>query len=291
MSARYKQLLSDGQQSIARAIGLLASESSLPAVFHCSAGKDRTGVLAAIVLGCLGVPDEVIIDDYALSAIGTARLMQSLREEYADAVEEVEKYATAILRVIPEAMAGFIEHVRADKGGFDALARARCHRRGSCSQGLGGDARLTRERRPLRSAQPSERSRLRSRTRCLAAMCRPVAPVLAEHSPALVVAPVPCHVQVSRGESLEPESEPLNEGSRRAVAGLDVRLEPVQPELAEPVIDREPHGLGHAASSGRALEPVVAERRRPQRAEHDVVQVHHPDELARTLISRAMKPR
>jgi protein-tyrosine phosphatase len=123
VAARYAQILSDGRQSIARAIGLLASESSLPAVFHCSAGKDRTGVLAAIVLGCLGVPDDVIIDDYALSAIGTARLMQSLREEYADAVEEVEKYATAILRVIPEAMAGFIEQVRVDHGGFDALAR------------------------------------------------------------------------------------------------------------------------------------------------------------------------
>jgi protein-tyrosine phosphatase len=123
VAARYTQLLSDGRESIARSIGLLATETSLPAVFHCSAGKDRTGVLAAIVLGCLGVPDDVIIDDYALSAIGTARLMQSLREEYADAVEEVEKYATAILRVIPDAMAGFIDHVRDGHGGFDALAR------------------------------------------------------------------------------------------------------------------------------------------------------------------------
>ena len=93
-------------------------------MFHCSAGKDRTGVLAAVVLGCLGVPDEVIVDDYALSAIGTSRLMQSLREEYADAVEEVEKYATAILRVIPEAMAGFIAMSEAEYGGFDAARSA-----------------------------------------------------------------------------------------------------------------------------------------------------------------------
>ncbi|MGO9343781.1 MAG: tyrosine-protein phosphatase [Acidimicrobiales bacterium] len=123
VTARYTQLLGDGAQQIARAFGLLASESSLPAVFHCSAGKDRTGVLAAIVLGCLGVPDEVIIDDYSLSSIGTARLMQSLREEYPDAIEEVEKYANAILCVIPEAMKGLIEHVRVDHGGFDSLAR------------------------------------------------------------------------------------------------------------------------------------------------------------------------
>lgn len=121
VTARYAHLLKEGRPSIARAITLLATEGSLPAVFHCSAGKDRTGVLAAVVLGGLGVPDEVIVDDYALSAIGTSRLMQALREEYADAVEEVEKYATAILRVLPEAMAGFIGSVRAQYGGFDQL--------------------------------------------------------------------------------------------------------------------------------------------------------------------------
>jgi protein-tyrosine phosphatase len=121
VTARYTHLLKEGRASIARAIGLLASDGSLPAVFHCSAGKDRTGVLAAVVLGGLGVPDEVIVDDYALSAIGTSRLMQALRERYADAVEEVEKYATAILRVLPESMAGFIEDVGGEYGGFAEL--------------------------------------------------------------------------------------------------------------------------------------------------------------------------
>jgi protein-tyrosine phosphatase len=121
VTARYAHLLKEGRSSIARAIRLLAADGSLPAVFHCSAGKDRTGVLAAIVLGGLGVPDDVIVDDYALSAIGTSRLMQALREEYADAVEEVEKYATAILRVLPEAMAGFIDYVKSEHGGFDSL--------------------------------------------------------------------------------------------------------------------------------------------------------------------------
>jgi protein-tyrosine phosphatase len=35
---------------------------------HCSAGKDRTGIVVALVLAALGVPDEVIAADYALSA-------------------------------------------------------------------------------------------------------------------------------------------------------------------------------------------------------------------------------
>ncbi len=38
-----------------------------PLAFNCSAGKDRTGVAAALVLTALGVPRETVIDDYLLS--------------------------------------------------------------------------------------------------------------------------------------------------------------------------------------------------------------------------------
>jgi protein-tyrosine phosphatase len=36
---------------------------------HCSAGKDRTGVVCALVLAAVGVPDEYIVADYALSSV------------------------------------------------------------------------------------------------------------------------------------------------------------------------------------------------------------------------------
>jgi protein-tyrosine phosphatase len=38
-----------------------------PILYHCSAGKDRTGVCSALILRILGVPDDVIMDDYLLS--------------------------------------------------------------------------------------------------------------------------------------------------------------------------------------------------------------------------------
>lgn len=46
----------------------LARPGALPALVHCTAGKDRTGVLIALVQAWLGVPDSVIARDYSLSA-------------------------------------------------------------------------------------------------------------------------------------------------------------------------------------------------------------------------------
>jgi protein-tyrosine phosphatase len=45
----------------------IAINGSLPLVFHCSSGKDRTGVMAALLLGALGVPQETIMSDFLLS--------------------------------------------------------------------------------------------------------------------------------------------------------------------------------------------------------------------------------
>ena len=53
---------------IVQALGIIAEQPSGATVFHCAAGKDRTGLLAAIILGLLGVPEEDIVKDYALSA-------------------------------------------------------------------------------------------------------------------------------------------------------------------------------------------------------------------------------
>jgi protein-tyrosine phosphatase len=55
-----------GSGAIVESLRIIA-EDQHPVVFHCAAGKDRTGILAAILLASLGVPDEVIATDYQLS--------------------------------------------------------------------------------------------------------------------------------------------------------------------------------------------------------------------------------
>lgn len=52
---------------IGRFLRLVADADNLPLLFHCTAGKDRTGIAAMILLSLLGVPDDVIAADYSIS--------------------------------------------------------------------------------------------------------------------------------------------------------------------------------------------------------------------------------
>ena len=67
LPAIYRYLVEQRGDSIAAAIGALCEPAAVPALVHCSAGKDRTGIVIALVLAVLGVPDQVIASDYALS--------------------------------------------------------------------------------------------------------------------------------------------------------------------------------------------------------------------------------
>ena len=61
-------LLRFGAPGIKYVLELCADESRHPIAFYCTAGKDRTGMITAIILSLLGVPDENIVEDYSLSA-------------------------------------------------------------------------------------------------------------------------------------------------------------------------------------------------------------------------------
>ena len=63
----YCQWLGDSGDAISRILGALAEAEGM-ALYNCAAGKDRTGVISALLLGLADVPDETIVGDYALSA-------------------------------------------------------------------------------------------------------------------------------------------------------------------------------------------------------------------------------
>ena len=65
----YLDILEHSQGPVIDAIRIIANEDNLPILVQCSHGKDRTGVIVALVLGCLGVEEEVIVKDYAESDV------------------------------------------------------------------------------------------------------------------------------------------------------------------------------------------------------------------------------
>jgi protein-tyrosine phosphatase len=81
MGEGYAAMLTFAGSQVATVLQLLAEPEVYPAVFFCAAGKDRTGVLAAIVLSVLGVDDDDIVEDYALTdPVARAILDRASRE-------------------------------------------------------------------------------------------------------------------------------------------------------------------------------------------------------------------
>jgi protein-tyrosine phosphatase len=71
---RYTGMLESGYRAVRDSLEVIASGE--PVVFHCMAGKDRTGLVAAVLLSILGVDEADIATDYELTRIGSARWRQ-----------------------------------------------------------------------------------------------------------------------------------------------------------------------------------------------------------------------
>ncbi|HEX6684812.1 MAG TPA: tyrosine-protein phosphatase [Candidatus Limnocylindrales bacterium] len=69
LADRYHDLLESGAADIANVISLVSDVDSGPTVVHCVAGKDRTGLVSALTLSLLGVGDDDIAADYALTEL------------------------------------------------------------------------------------------------------------------------------------------------------------------------------------------------------------------------------
>lgn len=123
VTTRYLQMFEEGSGALTRAVRLLAEPATLPAVFHCSAGKDRTGVLAALVLAFLGVAPATIVEDYALSGEAMLGLLAWLEQQHPDSAGELARFAPAVTSAPPESMAAFLDALIEGHGSFDAVAR------------------------------------------------------------------------------------------------------------------------------------------------------------------------
>ncbi len=102
----------------------LADSDCYPAIINCFFGKDRTGVLAALLLEILGVDRSIVISDYALSSSRTGALIARLKEDplYRETLEQTDP---SLLAADPSTMSTFLQAVDKRYGGAESWARAR----------------------------------------------------------------------------------------------------------------------------------------------------------------------
>ncbi len=122
-------------EELMKAMEVIADPGNHPLVFHCSAGKDRSGMLAAIILGVLGVEDKDIVEDYIVTASYMEQMMKRWdtvpeMEDYNDlpdftdlAVPESMKMFLSALKQEYGSVRGYVEAQGADAGLFDRLEK------------------------------------------------------------------------------------------------------------------------------------------------------------------------
>jgi len=118
----YFTMLETGAPSYAEALRELAEPGALPAVFFCMAGKDRTGVFAALLLGLLGVADADIVADYALTSEVLEEIHARHRREVPAIDEQWANLPPDIAGAFPRTMEGLLAEVRDRYGSWDGYA-------------------------------------------------------------------------------------------------------------------------------------------------------------------------
>jgi protein-tyrosine phosphatase len=118
----YAAMLDGRPEAFAEVMNTLGGESALPAVFHCTAGKDRTGVMAMLLLRLLGVPREHVIADYALTAEYTGGKIKAANRWFSDRGVDLEQ-AAHLFSARPANMEATLDHLETKHGGIERYAR------------------------------------------------------------------------------------------------------------------------------------------------------------------------
>jgi len=112
----YREMLEHASKKFADAIKLIAEQDVLPAVFHCAAGKDRTGLLAAFILSILGVPEEIISADYGKTEDGMKRLIEWAKVKQPELADAYANMPARFAASDPRAMAIILDDLNKKHG-------------------------------------------------------------------------------------------------------------------------------------------------------------------------------
>lgn len=115
----YRGILDHCQLTVRTIFEVINQEKEGTVLFHCTAGKDRTGLIAALLLGIANVETETIAKDYALTDQYLGALKDELRKKAAAAGQDMTEYEH-MLESKPEAMRNTIGYINQQYGGVAA---------------------------------------------------------------------------------------------------------------------------------------------------------------------------
>lgn len=113
----YRHIVDECQAGLRETLSVIADAPAGAVLFHCTAGKDRTGIVAALLLSLAGVASDVILEDFALTSVAMER-MRAFLPQY-DSPERQAAFEK-LLASDPADLRGLIEHLTARYGGVAA---------------------------------------------------------------------------------------------------------------------------------------------------------------------------
>jgi len=117
MLGYYQRIVDTQATTIGDLLRSLLDSRNLPVLFHCTAGKDRTGIIIALLLTALHVPEETIIADYSLSNLAFPKLLADMEKN--ERLREVGIPAESFAPVLvaqPDWLRATLDHLRAEYG-------------------------------------------------------------------------------------------------------------------------------------------------------------------------------
>jgi len=124
----YSEILESGGQSFGRILRHVRDRPKEGLLFHCTAGKDRTGIAAALLLSLAGVDNETIAHDYSLTRVGREPFRESILKRLAqEPIFEANKSAALnMLSSRHETMLAFMKMLEERYGGAEGYVKQYC---------------------------------------------------------------------------------------------------------------------------------------------------------------------
>lgn len=121
----YMDIFTSGAPAYRTVLEHLASPDPSPCLIHCTAGKDRTGGLAALVLLLCGVDRETIAKEYALTKQGLGPVLDQYKDRFMDLFDmpDKERIIDIVLSADAESMMATIEMLDTKFGGAEAYVK------------------------------------------------------------------------------------------------------------------------------------------------------------------------